>query len=245
MLCHADTFSFLVNEMNLKSRRDFGGRKHKNLHEMPCVFVPILKKNSAMLRELLHISTLWTLDDLKDMIGLCKQVKWAEGITIVLQSKAMHRNFLAMHNVDQNSFLHEMVVVPYELLDNDEFDLMLIDDNDKQMPVLQARRQTMIQQQNLRQPQERDKGKVNPKPWVLTEGEKYDMKVSICKELSKSPYAAGFSLLNFVDQPTATFESLTRLSKVADDVLYDMIEYAITCNENISDWELHEFIIAS
>lgn len=24
-----------------------------------------------------------------------------------------------------------------------------------------------------------------------------------------------------------------------------MIEYAITCNENISDWELHNFIIAS
>jgi len=24
-----------------------------------------------------------------------------------------------------------------------------------------------------------------------------------------------------------------------------MIEYAITCNENISDWELHDFIVAS
>lgn len=32
---------------------------------------------------------------------------------------------------------------------------------------------------------------------------------------------------------------------MADDVLYDMIEYAITCNENISDWELHDFIVAS
>ena len=79
----------------------------------------------------------------------------------------------------------------------------------------------------------------------MTEAEKYDMKVCISKELSKSPYAAGFSLLPFIDPPTATFESLTKLSKVADDLLYDMIEYAITCNENISDWELHDFIIAS
>jgi hypothetical protein len=38
---------------------------------------------------------------------------------------------------------------------------------------------------------------------------------------------------------------LTRFSQVGEDVLYDMIEYAITCNENISDWELHNFIIAS
>ena len=71
------------------------------------------------------------------------------------------------------------------------------------------------------------------------------MKVSISRELSKSPYAGVFSLMPFIDQPTATFEQLTRFSSVADDVLYDMIEYAITCNENISDWELHDFIVSS
>lgn len=49
----------------------------------------------------------------------------------------------------------------------------------------------------------------------------------------------------FIEKPTATFASLTRFSVVADDVLYDLIDYAITCNENISDWELHNFIIAS
>ena len=71
------------------------------------------------------------------------------------------------------------------------------------------------------------------------------MKVSISKELCHSPYSAGFSLMPFIDKPSATFDTLTRFSHVADDVLYDMIEYAITCNESISDWELHDFIIAS
>jgi hypothetical protein len=79
----------------------------------------------------------------------------------------------------------------------------------------------------------------------LTEAEKYDMKVAINKELCRSPYSVGYSLMPFIDKPVATFESLTRYSHVADDVLYDMIEYAITCNENISDWELHDFIVAS
>lgn len=71
------------------------------------------------------------------------------------------------------------------------------------------------------------------------------MKVVVSKELSKSPYACGFTLMQFVPKPTPTFETLTRFGSVAEDVLYDMIEYAITCNENISDWELHDFIIAS
>ena len=71
------------------------------------------------------------------------------------------------------------------------------------------------------------------------------MKVAISRELSKSPYAGAFSLMPFIDQPTATFEQMTRYSSVADNVLYDMIEYAITCNENISDWELHDFIVSS
>jgi len=38
------------------------------------------------------------------------------------------------------------------------------------------------------------------------------MKVAISKELSRSPYAAVFTLMPFVDKPTATFETLTRFS---------------------------------
>jgi hypothetical protein len=70
------------------------------IHDQHFVYIPILKKNALIVRELLQISSLWTMDDLVDMMVLCKQAKWAEGITIVLQSKAMHRNFLALTHVD-------------------------------------------------------------------------------------------------------------------------------------------------
>lgn len=113
--------------------------------------------------------------------------------------------------------------------------------------MVRSQRQT-IKDQGLRQPQEgegRSKIRFNYRPWDLTEAEKYDMKVNISKDLSRSPYAAGFTLMAFVPKPTATFDTLTRFANVAEDNLYDMIEYAITCNEQISDWELHDYIIAS
>ena len=73
----------------------------------------------------------------------------------------------------------------------------------------------MIKEQGLKQPQEGErpsKYRFNYRPWDLTEAEKYDMKVAISKELSRSPYAAVFTLMPFVDKPTATFETLTRFS---------------------------------
>lgn len=108
--------------MNLRNKRDFRA-DHKMIHEMHFVFVPILKRNAQMLSELLEIMNMWSLDDLKDIMVLCKQAKWADGISIVLQSKAMRRQFLSMHNVDQNLFLNDTVMIPYELLDNNEFEL--------------------------------------------------------------------------------------------------------------------------
>lgn len=72
MLGQQDIFSFLVNDMNLRNKRDFSARKQTMIHEKPFIFVPILKKHAAMLKELLNIPTLWTLEDLKDMIVLCK-----------------------------------------------------------------------------------------------------------------------------------------------------------------------------
>ena len=110
------------------------------IYDMHFAFVPILKKNAVMLRELLEISNLWSLADLRDIMVLCKQAKWAEGISIVLQSKAMHRNFLAMHHVDQNQFLHETIMLPYELLDSNEYEMAQMDDDERavrgHLPVL-------------------------------------------------------------------------------------------------------------
>ena len=65
--------------MNLRTNRDFRAH-HQMIHDMQFIFVPILKKNSQMLKELLQISNLWTLEDMKDIMVLCKQAKWSEGI---------------------------------------------------------------------------------------------------------------------------------------------------------------------
>jgi hypothetical protein len=125
--------------MNLRNKRDFCAN-HQMIQDTHAVFVPILKKQGLMLRELLEISNLWTLEDLKDMMVLCKQAKWSEGISIILQSKAMHRNFLAMHHIDQNIFLHDTVRLPYELLDSNEYELAQLDDDEKvaMLPVLKS-----------------------------------------------------------------------------------------------------------
>ena len=138
-MCQHDTYTFLVKEMNLRNKRDFCAN-HQMIQDTHAVFVPILKKQGLMLRELLEISNLWTLEDLKDMMVLCKQAKWSEGISIILQSKAMHRNFLAMHHIDQNIFLHDTVRLPYELLDSNEYELAQLDDDEKaaMLPVLKS-----------------------------------------------------------------------------------------------------------
>jgi len=45
-----------------------------------------------------------------------------------------------MHHVDQNLFMHECVALPYELLDNNDFELAQLDEDDKQpcAPVLRS-----------------------------------------------------------------------------------------------------------
>ena len=176
-----DIFMFLVKDMNLRNARDFLKRENSMIHDQQFVYIPILKKNALIVRELLQISSLWTMDDLVDMMVLCKQAKWAEGITIVLQSKAMHRNFLALTHVDQNLFLHDTVKLSYELLDSNDYELAQMDDENhiKAAPVLISQK-IVVKNGGLKQPQEGEKAskhRFNHKPWDLTENEKYEMKV--------------------------------------------------------------------
>lgn len=71
----------------------------------------------------------------------------------MLQSKAMHRNFLAMHNVDQNVFLHQTIAVPYELLDSNDYEMAQPEDDVRDRPVLKAQRLSLKQPLN-KQPQD-------------------------------------------------------------------------------------------
>lgn len=52
-------------------------------------------------------------------------------------------------------------------------------------------------------------------------------------------------IMDFV--PKAPSEYLAKLNYMdkPQQLLYDKIDSAISCNENASDWELHDFIIAS
>lgn len=43
-----------------------------------------------------------------------------------------------MHNVDQNLFLHDTVMIPFEILDNNEFELAQIDDDIEVLPAMRA-----------------------------------------------------------------------------------------------------------
>lgn len=113
--------------------------------------------------------------------------------------------------------MHECVSLPYELLDNNDFELAQLEEDDNKMwysPVLKSQK-TMMKDHGLKQPQEGEKPskyRFNFRPWDLTEAEKYDMKVAISRELSRSPYAAVYALMPFIDKPTATFDTLTRFS---------------------------------
>ena len=82
----------LLKESFVRHERDFcKNRNSKSIHEQNFIFVPILQRDEMALKLLLELTNLWTLNDLKDIMLLCKQMKWAEGIEVVLKSKSCHR----------------------------------------------------------------------------------------------------------------------------------------------------------
>lgn len=48
-----DIFTFLVKEMNLRNARDFKKRDNSMIQDQHFVYIPILKKNALIVRELL------------------------------------------------------------------------------------------------------------------------------------------------------------------------------------------------
>lgn len=90
-LQHRKLLDFLVKELCIQNDRDFVRSRHtKALFEQKFVYVPILKRDEITLGTLLELTNLWTLQDLQDIMLLCKQMKWEEGIETVLKSKSCH-----------------------------------------------------------------------------------------------------------------------------------------------------------
>jgi len=97
----------------------------------------------------------------------------------------MHRNFIALPHTEQNLFLHNMVMLPFELLDNNDFELANLEEDQPAYvaPVLTAQK-SIVRESGANQPQEGAKPprhRFNMRPWELNEPEKYTMKVEISK----------------------------------------------------------------
>ena len=67
--------------------------------------MPILNRDEVTLKKLLELTNLWTLRDLMDIMLLCKQMKWYEGVETVLRSKSCQRQYLTIPHTNQNEFL--------------------------------------------------------------------------------------------------------------------------------------------
>ena len=72
------------------------------------------------------------------------------------------------------------------------------------------------------------------------------MRRCIALSLSQRPYASSYMIMDFVPKPAEEgVEAEVRYMDVPSQLLYDKIDAAISCNENASDWELHDFIVSS
>ena len=72
--------------------------------------------------------------------------------------------------------------------------------------------------------------------------ERYEMRRCIALSLAKRPYASSFMIMEFLPKPDLVG---VKHMEVPSQLLYDKIDAAISSNEQASDWELHDFIVAS
>ena len=94
---HYKLMHFMIKDLVVRHGRDFGLRR-SDLHvtEQNFIFLPILRRDETTLETLLGLTNMWSMEQLKDIMVLCKQMKWHEGIQIVLKSKSCHRQYLTI-----------------------------------------------------------------------------------------------------------------------------------------------------
>ena len=82
-----EILQYFVEELNLKSIEEFSPEyEGRTLEQMYFIYVPIAKKDSGIFEILLDIPTLWTYEQLSQILIFLKQVKWREGLTIFFKS---------------------------------------------------------------------------------------------------------------------------------------------------------------
>jgi hypothetical protein len=90
--CNKDLLDYFVNELGFRGKTDLCGQ-FGMIETMPFIYAPLLQKNSAILKILLDIPTLWSMEDLKLIAQFMKHLKWRGGLTILFDSKAMFAQF--------------------------------------------------------------------------------------------------------------------------------------------------------
>ena len=83
----------------------------------------------------------------------------------------------------------------------------------------------------------------------MDDHERYEMRRCISLTLARRPYSASFMLMEFIGTPNDDIEEDWELEpnymELPPFLLYDRVDAFIIANENVSDWEIHDYIVAS
>ena len=75
------------------------------------------------------------------------------------------------------------------------------------------------------------------------EHDRYELRRCVALSLANRPYSASYMIMEFVPNPLD--DANDRYMPIPNQLLYDRVDAAIACNENASDWALHDFIVTS
>jgi len=68
--------------------------------EIPLLFLPIIRKDIEVLRMLFHSNIYLTCQEIKDVLVICKDVSWTEGIECILKSRVCAQMFTYLSHKD-------------------------------------------------------------------------------------------------------------------------------------------------
>ena len=108
--------NLFVNTLGLKSKADLNPKLETlPLEQLPFIYLPIVQKDPRVFEILLSLSHLWSLEQLRQMAGFLKEVKWREGFQILLRSTSVHHQYKRLSMPDRLRFIQDSLMVPYEL----------------------------------------------------------------------------------------------------------------------------------
>ena len=115
-------FKYLTEEVYVKHSRDFNvNRANLRIHEQSFIFIPFLRKKWSIVKDILALYNLWSMKQLEDLMLLGKQLKWSQGIELVLDSRSCQRLYMNLPHTAQNVFCSRLLRLPYEKIhSNDE-----------------------------------------------------------------------------------------------------------------------------